>query len=120
MRNKESVYHLNDNEDSNTSTDLSRSDRMQNDWREITESTDKDPSYSLIDDAHLSVSKASFSASHSSPEPYLVPITKAGFDEERKQYENLGDPHTSNTAEQHKEKPLCHFESYTSGVDEES
>ena len=122
VRDKKSAYHSNNCEGSNTSIDMSKSGGMQKGWQEKTESIDKDPIYSSIDDVHLGVSKIPSSASHSSVEPYCVPMTKADFDKESHYYEleSVRDPvHTSNTAGQCKKKPLHHFETYTSGVDAE-
>ena len=93
---------------------------MQEGWQEKTESVDKDPIYSLIDDAHLNVSKHPSSVYYSSVEPYSVPMVEADLDKESNYYEIVGDPaHTSNTAVQQKKKPLHHFESYSSSVDAE-
>ena len=117
---QESANNFNDYEGSSTFTDLSQSKMLQDGWQEKPEFTNKDPIYSFIDDATLSVSKASSFASHSSAEPYSVPMTTADLDKESNHYESVGDPvHTSNTAEQCKKKPLRHSESCTSGVDAE-
>ena len=107
---------------SNTFTDLFKGDRLQDGWREKSQFTDKDQIYNEIDDAKLSVPRASSFASYSSPEPYMysVSMNKADLNNERNYYDNERNPaHTSKTAEQRKKEPLCHFESYTSGVDEE-
>ena len=122
--NDECATHLNDYNDVKIVADFSRSGEMLKKLStEETESSNKDPIYSLIDDV-CSSEPSQFQkvtpTTISSPIPYSVPINKADLAQKCDWHEQLGDPaHASNTAVPHDQHPLHHFESCNNDMDED-